>query len=94
MVVIAGSFDQDQGGMGAFQEWNQVGAGRLENIHVYIYISIYTIIIIYYYYYYHHHYYFVKMESCRSYVKYAVRLETMTAIPFHVEKVCYYNSFV
>ena len=24
MIVIAGSFDQDQVGMGGFQEWNQV----------------------------------------------------------------------
>ena len=24
MIVIAGGFDQDQGGMGGFQEWNQV----------------------------------------------------------------------
>lgn len=25
MVVIAGGYDQDQGGMGGFQEWSQVG---------------------------------------------------------------------
>lgn len=24
MIVIAGGYDQDQGGMGGFQEWNQV----------------------------------------------------------------------
>ena len=24
MVVIAGGYDQDQGGTGSFQEWNQV----------------------------------------------------------------------
>lgn len=23
MIVLAGSYDQDQGGMGGFQEWNQ-----------------------------------------------------------------------
>ena len=24
LIVLAGGFDQDQGGMGGFQEWNQV----------------------------------------------------------------------
>ena len=32
MVVIAGSFDQDQVGMGRFQEWNQVNKKERESI--------------------------------------------------------------
>lgn len=29
MIVLAGSYDQDQGGMGGFQEWNQVSLFKL-----------------------------------------------------------------
>ncbi|CAI7988712.1 2-hydroxyacyl-CoA lyase 1 [Geodia barretti] len=48
LLVVAGGCDQDQIGMGAFQEWPQ-------------------------------------LEDC-SRCKYAVRLETLESIPFHVEK--------
>ena len=34
MVVIAGSFDQDQVGMGGFQEWNQVNKKERESINM------------------------------------------------------------
>lgn len=48
LVVLAGGCDQDQVGMGAFQEWSQ-------------------------------------LEAC-SQCKYAVRLENLKSVPFHVEK--------